>query len=92
MTTTLEYARRTARKRYPCAACETWLNSGGDMMRQLNARHRLMVQSAKSDGWCIQPGQRYIRARVIQDGEFHTVRARIDMDEVCRALDIYEHE
>lgn len=92
MTTTLEYTRRIARKAYPCAACETWLETGGEHMHQLNARHQLMVQAAKNDGWHIQPGQRYIRARVIQDGEFHTVRARIDMDEVCRALDIYEHE
>lgn len=79
-----------ARKDHACTACAAWNLSGYTLDDCETPQQREIVKVAKADGWKIHKGQKHQKCTGVDGGEFFTVRARLDMDEVCRALGLYD--
>jgi hypothetical protein len=79
-----------AKKNYPCDASSAWLRSNYCVDDCETITQRLSVEAAEADKWKIFKGQQYRKVTGIHDGEFCTYKARIDMDAVCNALDMFD--
>ena len=80
----------TAKKEYRCDACAQWDRAGYMLNDCETHEQRLKVASAEADGWKILPGQKYRKVTGINDGVFMTYRARLDMDDVCYDLNMWD--
>ena len=78
-----------ARKKYPCDACNIFLDSGLTEADMTEAEWRA-TRSAKKDRWAILPGMQYRKSVSIEDGVFYTYRARLDMDAMCAAHRLFD--
>jgi hypothetical protein len=78
----------TARKDYPCEACE-WLVNSIDH-GELTFSELRQVALAKRDGYKIKKGQTYVRVKGKWEGEFAIFRARPAIDDICRKHSIYQ--
>ena len=79
-----------ARKTYRCDAYSLWK----DVMEpttQVSEKDYLILHEADYDKGRILPGQLYRRVVGINDGRFSVYRARIDMDRLCDAYDLYDY-
>ena len=80
---------QTARKHYPCDACDHFARIGCGQ-RDVSADDWLIVQAAEADKWKITPGTRYRKAVYREGGDLVTYRARLDMDAVCQRNDLFD--
>ncbi len=80
---------QTARKHYPCDACQQWDRSGyGE--NDVSIADWLIVQRARADKWKIMPGMQYRKVTYLDGGELMTYRARLDMDALCYRNDLFD--
>ena len=78
-----------ARKDYLCNACEIITdNSLGE--RDFSPEEWIVIELAKSEGFKILKGTKYIKVKGIYEHEPSTFRARMDIDEICRENGFYE--
>jgi hypothetical protein len=90
MALVLKDEQRTARKVHDCDASYHWRNYGPPADVELSAGDLRAVEDAKADEWKIKPGQRY-RYVVQREGrQLEAYRARLDMDRLCQAHDLYD--
>ena len=77
-----------ARKEYDCNAAHRISNSDlGEI--DFEAEDWLIIQKAKAENWKIKKGDLHIFTKGKFDGEFTTVRARIDLNKICEKYEIY---
>jgi hypothetical protein len=74
---------QTARKHYPCDACEQWKKSGL-VKEDVDELSWSAVQSAQADEWKITKGTKYRKVTYCDGGDLMSYRARLDMDMVCQ--------
>ena len=79
-----------ARKAHRCDASLQWQRSGYTVADCETDEQMLVVKEAEADKWCILSGQAYRKVTGIQDGKLCTYRARLGMDAVCIALDLFD--
>jgi hypothetical protein len=89
MMTVLSDTIQTSMAFYPCDACEIWLNTGYDKP-DVSVGDWLVIEGARADKWKIRKGVKYRKIISIDNGQFSTYRARLDMDNLCNRLDLYE--
>lgn len=77
-----------ARKDYCCDAAEWIENAIG--YYALSDEQLAIYEAAKLEGFRILKGTRYSRTQGFFDGEFCVFRARLDLDQICRDLGVYE--
>lgn len=82
--------QRTARKVYDCDASYHWRNYGPPADVELSAGDLRAVEEAKADEWKIRPGQRYRYVAQTDGRRMEVYRARLDMDNLCNAHDLYD--
>lgn len=85
-------ATHIAKKTYNCDACYWWLRSGFTLDDCENEEQINAFIDARYDKWKILPGQRYRKIVGIYEGEIVTFKARIDMDDMCKQLDVYPYD
>jgi len=76
-----------AKKDYHCDACRYWLSNMGE--NEFDGDDLLLYQAAKTDGIKIKKGTKYVKREGKWDGEWCTFRARVDMNNLCIKLDLY---
>jgi hypothetical protein len=89
MYTALSTTYPVAQKNYQCVACEAWLDSGYTLDDCETEEQKEIVKKAESDGWKILKGEKHIKQSGVDFGVFYTTRAKIDMDKIVLALDLY---
>ena len=80
-----------AMKDYDCDA-SVWLRNDGVIHGRgtgLTFAELRAVATARSHGWKILKGEKYIKQINIQDGDLMTYRAIPAMDAICQRLDMY---
>lgn len=90
----LRESKPIARKTYTCNASE-WLYNGGldDFVFHYEptcAELRAIVK-ARRNGWCIVPGQQYIKQVGKYEGDFYVWRAIPAIHAICLKYDLYEY-
>lgn len=80
---------QTARKDYPCQACEQVLHVLGMDEKEFTPKEWELMMSAKEDGFKIKKRKKYIKITGKYEGEFATFRARPEIDEICHSYDLY---
>ncbi len=78
-----------ARKEYECGA-SVWLNESGYVEEDFDPSDWTVIERARTEGFKIIPGERYMCTRGIWEGEWSTFRARLDIDEICIAYELYD--
>ncbi len=89
MYTALSTTYPVARKNHHCIACEAWLDSGYTLDDCETDEQREIVIKAQKDGWKILKGEKHMKQTGVDFGVFYTARAKLDMDKVVYALDLY---
>ena len=90
MARVLKDEQRTARKFYDCDASWYWRNYGPQSDVSLTPEDRLLLNGVVADKWKIRPGQRYRYVVQIDGQDLQVYRARLDMDWLCQAHDLYD--
>jgi hypothetical protein len=88
MSIVLGETQPTAKKDYPCDACE-WLLNGGYPEGMTISEWRSIVR-AKRNGWKIKAGQKYIKQAGIYEGDFYCTRSIPEIHAICLKYDVYE--
>ena len=50
-----------------------------------------IIKKAESEGWLILKGVEYVKTEGLWEGEWSTVRARKDLNEICMKYDLYQY-
>ena len=79
----------TASKHHPCDACFTFYRNGLGS-EEFSSDDQAIIESAIDGFGRINPGEKYLRQVVKIDGYIFTVRARLDMDMICKKYGLYE--
>lgn len=77
-----------ARKEYRCDAYCYWLSNLAES--DFEGDDLLIYQGAKADNFRIKKGMKYVKRVGLFDGVWQTFRARIDTNNLCLKLDLYE--
>lgn len=87
--TILKDEQRHARKHYKCDAFALFHNCG---MRsdELTPDQQLLLDAAEADKGRILPGQAYHYRRGVHEGRMFTWRARLGLEAVCVAHNLYD--
>ena len=90
MSRSLDTRYLKARKAYDCDACHWWLTNGDlDQLDEIKDEGKMLdVKAAEADKYRILPGQRYMRAILVDGRDFYTYRARPEMHDLIIELDL----
>ena len=94
MSTVLKEEIHTARKDYPCDACENLC--ADDFMSRPDdygvsyADKRILVR-IRQENYKILKGTKYLYQVGIYDG-FYAIRCRLDVVEICRKYELFEED
>lgn len=86
----LSESEQIAAKDYDCQACEWLLNRGVNGYGHSIAELRIIAK-AKKYNYKIKKGEKYLRQRLIFEGQFYTFVARPEIHKICLEHEIYEH-
>lgn len=92
MSRLLSKSMPVARKKYDCMASEWIDNVLLDNLHyyELTITELKQIIRARRQGWCILPGQQYVKlAIVMSDGFFYVFRAIPEMHQICLKHNIY---
>jgi len=78
----------TASKEYHCQASD-WIENSGLCDEDFDAEDAKTIAKARSEGWMILPGTKYVKITGKWDGDFQTFRAREDLDYICHSYELY---
>jgi hypothetical protein len=79
-----------SKKEYPCDACKIFNNSNYGLKDLATKKQRNILLDAIADNYLIKKDHMYRKMVGIRDGEFIIYRARIDMDDLCCELDLFD--
>jgi len=76
-----------ARRDYNCEAWE-WIDNSD--LEDATDEQIKIIEQARKEGCKILKGTLYRKTRGIFEGVFCTYRSRIDLDNICKELELYE--
>lgn len=80
-----------AKKKYKCDASDLFNGLASYTINDCETvEQRLLYMNAQADNFKILPGQKYRKTVCIVDGMWQVFRCRLDMDELCNQLKLYE--
>jgi len=87
--TLLADERPIARKEYHCQASD-WIRECGWADGDWSQDEAAAIEAAKTDGWKIHKGERYVYQTGVSDGEMVTFRAKVCLHEICLRHNLYD--